>query len=146
MREDMAANGGTGTEEHDRTATNCFRHRNMSASPRICSTTMRKDLPENCQNENEIGNEDNKHLTRCLSTSFCSTTCDDHIVEELKVRDYENPNLALVSSPLSSRGSRRNLLGNESRYISREIAPQDEERLPTIFSKEVKANGSDFWT
>lgn len=50
---DMAANGGRGTEEQKSKASDCFRHLNMSNSPRIC-TSMRKDWPESFPNENEI--------------------------------------------------------------------------------------------
>ncbi|XP_054785047.1 protein SUPPRESSOR OF PHYA-105 1 [Prosopis cineraria] len=148
----MAANGGKGTEEQKRKASDCFGDPNMSSSPRMRKST-RKD---SFLNGNNIGNED-KHLDRCLGSlagsgprgaSFCSTASNGHVADELTFRNYRNPNSVFVGHTLSSRLPQINQLGNESGYMnsSREIVTNDEENISNRLSKEIKGNDSNFWS
>ncbi|KAJ1429526.1 WD40/YVTN repeat-like-containing domain superfamily [Sesbania bispinosa] len=150
----MTANGGAGTEEHKRKTNDPFLkpggHQNMPRSPRF-----RKDWPEDFPNDNVIVNGDNslsRYITSLAgsgppSTSFCSTTGSEHFVEDLHVKNYKNPDIALVSHPYNSRQSQRNQLAIESKQssLSREIAPKVEEQIPLRLSKGLKGIESEFW-
>ncbi|KAK7349447.1 hypothetical protein VNO77_06821 [Canavalia gladiata] len=152
------ANGGTGTEEHKRKTNDPFLkpggHQNIPRSPRLC-TPIRKEWPESLPNDKVIGNGD-KGLNRYVSSlagsgpptsSFCSTTDSEHIVEELPVRNYKNQKIDLVSHPHNSRLPQRNQLAIESKYnsLSREIVPKVEEQIPLRLSKGLKAIDSEIW-
>nr|KYP56338.1 Protein SUPPRESSOR OF PHYA-105 [Cajanus cajan] len=149
------ANGGTGTEEHKRKTNDHFLksggHTNMPRSPRLC-TPIKKEWPENLPKDNVIGNEDNglnRYVTSLAgsglpSTSFCSTTDCEHIVEELTARNYKNQNIDLVSH---TRHAQRNQFMIESKYnsLSKEIVPKVEEQMPLRLSKGLKGIDSEFW-
>ncbi|XP_061349833.1 protein SUPPRESSOR OF PHYA-105 1-like [Gastrolobium bilobum] len=146
------------TEEHKRKTNDPFlkpgRQQNMPRSPRLC-TPIKKDWPESLPNENVIGNEDNglsRYVTSLAgsgtaSTSFCSMTDSEHIVEELHVRNYKNPNTGLLSHSHNSRQPQKNHLAIESKYntLSREIVPKVEEQIPHRLSKGLKEIDSGFW-
>ena len=150
----MTANGEAGTGEHKRKADDSFlKPRGHQGIPRLC-TPIRKNLPESLPNDNVIGNEDND-LSRCVtslagsgtpSTSYCSMTDSDHIVEELTVKSYKNPSTNLVSYTHNSRQPQRNQLAIESRCnsLNREIVPQAEEHIPFRLSKGLKGIDSEF--
>ncbi|KAH1204672.1 Protein SUPPRESSOR OF PHYA-105 1 [Glycine soja] len=136
------ANGGTGAEKHKRKTNDPFLkqggHQLMPRSPRLC-TPIRKEWPESFPNDNVIGNEDNglnRYITSLAGsgppgTSFCSSIDSEHIVEELPVRNYKNPNYLTI----------------ESKYnrLSREIVPKVEEQIPLRLSKGLKGIDSEFW-
>ncbi|KAK7292781.1 hypothetical protein RJT34_15634 [Clitoria ternatea] len=148
------ANGGTETEEPKRKPNDPYLkpggHQNMPRSPRLF-TSIRKEWLEGLPNDNVIGDEDNglnRYVTPLAgsrpSTSFCSTTESEHIVEELPVRNYKNQNIDLVSHPHKSL---RNQLAIESKYtcMSGEIVAKVGEQMPLRLSKGLKGNDSEIW-
>ncbi|KAI4355197.1 hypothetical protein L6164_003991 [Bauhinia variegata] len=152
----MTANGGTGTEEHKRKANGCNLNpgwqQSMLRSPRM-RVSVKKDWPI----ENATSDEEDKNLTRYLSslagsgppsTSFCSTTDTELTAGELNVRNYKNPNLTLVSHLHGSKQCLRDKTENQKQVpfrVSKEAKGIDSDflSLKSSFTKKITANTTD---